>query len=58
MSTPNSNGLHRYGVLKVESAMRGMPFSWAKVAIVSKSQISRAGLETVSQKNALVLLFI
>ena len=56
MSTPNSKGLQRTGVEKVESAINGTPFSCARLAMVSRSQISRAGLDTVSQKKARVLL--
>lgn len=48
-------GLHRYGVVKVSSTTRGMPASFAIAASSSRGLISKAGLDTVSQKMHLVL---
>mmetsp|Transcript_7243 Transcript_7243/g.18421 ORF Transcript_7243/g.18421 Transcript_7243/m.18421 type:complete len:306 (-) Transcript_7243:438-1355(-) len=55
MSAPCSKGLHRYGVEKVLSTMSGMPKSCATAEMASRSQISSAGLDTVSQNTARVL---
>ena len=55
MSAPCSKGLVRYGVENVESTMSGMFFSWPIAEMASRSQISRAGLDTVSQNSARVL---
>mmetsp|Transcript_31841 Transcript_31841/g.73544 ORF Transcript_31841/g.73544 Transcript_31841/m.73544 type:complete len:201 (-) Transcript_31841:387-989(-) len=55
MSAPNSKGLQRYGVENVESTTSGRPFSWASLEISSRSAISSAGFDTVSQKKQRVL---
>ena len=55
MSAPCEKGWVRYGVLNVESTMSGMFFACAIADTASRSTISSAGLDTVSQNTARVL---
>ena len=58
MSAPNSIGLIKYGVVRVESTTKGKSLLWATFAKPSKSATLFEGFETTSVKINLVFGFI
>ena len=55
MSHPWASGWVKYGVENVASTTTGIPCAFAIAETLSRSVISRAGFETVSQNSARVL---